>query len=80
MEIKQVSVSTACTASFYCNDLLVNTQEVYDGDIVTFNFGKYFIEGKNTIYVSVNNNYGEIQNTMTYEITAIYLGCRTTQL
>ena len=70
---QQVSVSTACTASFYCNDLLVNTQEVYDGDIVTFNFGKYFIEGKNTIYVSVNNNYGEIQNTMTYEITAIYL-------
>ena len=70
---QQVSVSTACTATFYCNDLIVNTQEVYDGDVVTFNFGKYFTEGKNTIYVNVNNNYGEIQNTMTYEITAIYL-------
>lgn len=70
---QQVSVSTACTATFYCNDLIVNTQEVYDGDTVTFNFGKYFTEGKNTIYVNVNNNYGEIQNTMTYEITAIYL-------
>ena len=70
---QQVSVSTACTATFYCNDLVVNTQEVYDGDVITFNFGKYFTEGKNTIYVNVNNNYGEIQNTMTYEITAIYL-------
>lgn len=70
---QQVSVSTACTATFYCNDLIVNTQEVYDGDVITFNFGKYFTEGKNTIYVNVNNNYGEIQNTMTYEITAIYL-------
>lgn len=70
---QQVPVSTACTATFYCNDLIVNTQEVYDGDVVTFNFGKYFTEGKNTIYVNVNNNYGEIQNTMTYEITAIYL-------
>ena len=70
---EQVSVSTACTATFYCNDLVVNTQEVYDGDTINFNFGKYFIEGKNTIYVNVNNNYGEIQNTMTYEITAIYL-------
>ena len=70
---EQVSVSTACTATFYCNGLVVNTQEVYDGDIVKFNFGKYFTEGKNTIYVNVNNNYGEIQNTLTYEITAIYL-------
>ena len=70
---EQVSVSTACTATFYCNGLVVNTQEVYDGDVVKFNFGKYFTEGKNTIYVNVNNNYGEIQNTLTYEITAIYL-------
>ena len=70
---EQVSVSTACTATFYCNGLVVNTQDVYDGDIVKFNFGKYFTEGKNTIYVNVNNNYGEIQNTLTYEITAIYL-------
>lgn len=70
---EQISVSTACTATFYCNGLVVNTQEVYDGDVVKFNFGKYFTEGKNTIYVNVNNNYGEIQNTLTYEITAIYL-------
>ena len=70
---EQVSVSTACTATFYCNGLIVNTQDVYDGDIVKFDFGKYFTEGKNTIYVNVNNNYGEIQNTLTYEITAIYL-------
>lgn len=70
---EQVSVSTACTATFYCNGLVVNTQEVYDGDVIKFNFGKYFTEGKNTIYVNVNNNYGEIQNTLTYEITAIYL-------
>lgn len=70
---EQISVSTACTATFYCNDLVVNTQEVYDGDIVKFNFGQYFTEGRNTIRVNVNNNYGEIQNTLTYEITAIYL-------
>jgi hypothetical protein len=70
---QQVSVSTACTATFYCNGLVVNTQEVYDGEIIKFNFGKFFTEGKNTIYVNVNNNYGEIQNTLTYEITAIYL-------
>ena len=70
---EQVSVSTACTATFYCNGLVVNTQEVYDGDVVKFDFGKFFTEGKNTIYVNVNNNYGEIQNTLTYEITAIYL-------
>ena len=70
---EQISVSTACTATFYCNGLVVNTQEVYDGDVVKFNFGKYFTEGKNTIYVNVNNNYGEVQNTLTYEITAIYL-------
>jgi hypothetical protein len=53
--------------------LVVNTQEVYDGEVIKFNFGKFFTEGKNTIYVNVNNNYGEIQNTLTYEITAIYL-------
>ena len=70
---EQVSVSTACTATFYCNGLVVNTQEVYDGDVIKFNFGKFFTEGKNTIYVNINNNYGEIQNTLTYEITAIYL-------
>lgn len=70
---EQVSVSTACTATFYCNGLVVNTQEVYDGEVIKFNFGKFFTEGKNTIYVNVNNNYGEIQNTLTYEITAIYL-------
>ena len=70
---EQVSVSTACTATFYCNGLVVNTQDVYDGDVIKFDFGKYFTEGKNTIYVNVNNNYGEIQNTLTYEITAIYL-------
>ena len=70
---EQVSVSTACTATFYCNGLVVNTQDVYDGDVIKFNLGKYFTEGKNTIYVNVNNNYGEIQNTLTYEITAIYL-------
>lgn len=70
---EQVSVSTACTATFYCNGLAVNTQDVYDGDVIKFDFGKYFTEGKNTIYVNVNNNYGEIQNTLTYEITAIYL-------
>lgn len=70
---EQVSVSTACTATFYCNGLAVNTQEVYDGDVIKFNFGKFFTEGKNTIYVNINNNYGEIQNTLTYEITAIYL-------
>ena len=43
---EQVSVSTACTATFYCNGLVVNTQEVYDGDVVKFNFGKYFTEGR----------------------------------
>ena len=58
---EQVSVSTACTATFYCNGLVVNTQEVYDGEVIKFNFGKFFTEGKNTIYVNVNNNYGEIQ-------------------
>ena len=51
-------------------NLAVNTQEVYDGDVIKFNFGKFFTEGKNTIYVNINNNYGEIQNTLT---TAIYL-------
>lgn len=70
---EQVSVSTACTATFYCNGLVVNTQDVYDGDTIKFDFGKYFTEGKNTIYVNINNNYGEIQNTLTYEVTAIYL-------
>ena len=25
------------------------------------------------MYVNVNNNYGEVQNTLTYEVTAIYL-------
>lgn len=69
----QVPVSTACTATFYCNDLAVSTQEVYDGDSIDFDFGKYFTEGKNTIRVRVNNNYGEIKDTMTYEVTAIYL-------
>ena len=70
---QQVSVTTACTATFYCNDLVVGTQEVYDGDKIDFNFGQFFVEGKNTFRVSVNNNYGEIKDTLTYEVTAIYL-------
>ena len=70
---QQVSVTTACTATFYCNDLVVGTQEVYDGDKIDFNFGAFFVEGKNTFRVSVNNNYGEIKDTLTYEVTAIYL-------
>ena len=70
---QQVSVTTACTATFYCNDLIVGTQEVYDGDKIDFNFGQFFVEGKNTFRVSVNNNYGEIKDTLTYEVTAIYL-------
>ena len=70
---QQVSVTTACTATFYCNDLVVATQEVYDGETIDFNFGQYFTEGKNTFRVSVNNNYGEIKDTLTYEVTAIYL-------
>ena len=67
------SVSTACTVTFYCNGVAVGTQEAYDGDVVQFDFGKHFTEGKNVIYANVNNNYGEIQNTLTYEVTAIYL-------
>ena len=70
---QQVSVTTACTATFYCNELVVGTQEVYDGDKIDFDFGKFFVEGKNTFRVSVNNNYGEIKDTLTYEVTAIYL-------
>lgn len=70
---EQIPVSTACTATFYCNDLVVGSMEVCDGETVQFDFGKFFTEGKNVIYVNVNNNYGEIQNTITYEITAIYL-------
>ena len=35
---QQVSVSTACTATFYCNGLVVNTQEVYDGEVIKFTF------------------------------------------
>lgn len=70
---EQIPVSTACKATFYCNGVVVSTQDVYDGDKIVFNFGKFFIEGKNTIYVSVDNNYGEVQNTLTYEVSAIYL-------
>ena len=67
------SVSTACTVTFYCNGVVVGTQEAYDGDKITFDFGKHFTEGKNVIYANVNNNYGEVQNTLTYEVLAIYL-------
>lgn len=67
------SVSTACTITYYCNGMIVGTQEAYDGDTVQFDFGKHFTEGKNVIYANVNNNYGEIQNTLTYEVNAIYL-------
>lgn len=70
---QQISVTTACTATFYCNDLVVGSQEVYDGDKIIFNFGQFFVEGKNTFRISVNNNYGEIKDTLTYEVTAIYL-------
>ena len=63
----------ACTVTFYCNGVAVGTQEAYDGDVIQFDFGKHFTEGKNVIYANVNNNYGEIQNTLTYEVTAIYL-------
>ena len=70
---QQVSVTTACTATFYCNDLVVATMDVYDGEIIDFDFGQYFTEGKNTFRVQVNNNFGEIKNTLTYEVTAIYL-------
>ena len=57
---EQGVVSTACTATFYCNGLVVNTQEVYDGELLSLTSVSSFTEGKNTIYVNVNNNYGEI--------------------
>lgn len=70
---EQVPVSTACTAKMYCNDILVHTQDVYDGDSIIFDFGKHLTEGKNKIKIRVDNGFGEIKDTMTYEVTAIYL-------
>lgn len=68
-----ISASTACSATFYCNGTIVNQQEVYDGDVVSFNFGDFFVEGKNEIYVIVDNHHGVIQRTLVYEVTAVFL-------
>lgn len=70
---EQIPVSTACKTQLYCNGFVVEEMSTYHGESYTINMGKYFTEGANTIKVVVDNGYGNIVESLTYEITAIYL-------
>ena len=64
---------TACTADFYCNNSVVYSREVYDKEEFDFNWGPYLSEGKNTVYIKVDNNFGEVKTSNPVEINAIFI-------
>lgn len=64
---------TACKADFYCNNSIVYSREVYDKEEFDFNWGPYLSEGKNIVYVKVDNNFGEVKTSNPVEINAIFI-------
>lgn len=64
---------TACKADFYCNNSIVYSREVYDKEEFDFNWGPYLSEGKNTVYIKVDNNFGEVKTSNPVEINAIFI-------
>ena len=44
------------------------TKEEFD-----FNWGPYLSEGKNTVYIKVDNNFGEVKTSNPVEINAIFI-------
>lgn len=64
---------TACKAEFYCNNSIVHSREVYDKEEFDFNWGPYLSEGKNTVYIKVDNNFGEVKTSNPVEINAIFI-------
>lgn len=70
---EQISVSTSCSAKYYVNGIVVKETDVYDNQTYVEDLGSHLSEGKNTIKIVVDNHYGNIKESMTYEVTAIYL-------
>ena len=64
---------TACKADFYCNNSVVYSREVYDKEEFDFNWGPYLSEGKNIVYIKVDNNFGEVKTSNPVEINAIFI-------
>lgn len=70
---EEVSPNIPCTAAFYCNGNEVGTMKVGDGETIKFNFGKFFVEGDNDIYVIVSDTEGTLVKCMAHRVNAIYL-------